>query len=467
MKHNPLDPAQPLPNNEGAEIGVIACCFDARPEQRQLALTIAGNALLPDSFYNPAHQTIWRIMMEERAKGNPITEVSIGSLLYPHGLNADFAEMVKSERTHADGLTYFLDQVVNCALLRKTFQVLYTALQNVADPRVDAHTSIAKAQNELNLCAASTAMEAGRTLKSLLMDVVDNMRTHDPKNTAIPTGIKPIDSVTNGGVRRGQLCLIGALRHLGKTSLARCIALNQGKSGYKVLCFFAESSDADEGANSMAVLTGYAAKNFTGQKESNLFTGLSKKMIEAATTAPDIRIDTTASLSIEVIENRARYLKQTKGLDVIFVDYLQFLQGDQQRGQNREQQVSEQARRLKILARELDVSLYLLVQLNDEISPEEAPEIRHIRESKGPSNHADCILLMSSPNGIGHDPSNSETQRQLRQLWNRKWRGVGAMTKPINLDFHGPTQKFSNETATISFEPEPEPKPKSSYARRF
>lgn len=450
MRNNPLDPTTPLPHDERAEVVLIATCFDPRPDQSALALTIASNAITPESFYSPAHQTIWRVMMEQRSKGHPVTENSIILPLVHAGITpGDFAEIVQSKNIDQPRFNYHLAQVINCELLRKAFSATYAALKEFSNPVSSALDSISRAQNSLNLCAAMTNQQAGRSLKSLLADVVENMQTHDPKNTAIPTGFKPIDSVTNGGVRRGQMCLIGALRHVGKTAWARCAAINAGIAGYKVLCFFAESSDADEGANSMAVLTGYAAKHFTGQKETNLFSGLSKKMIEAATNAPDIRIDTTASLSIETIENRARYLKQTKGLDVIFVDYLQFLQGDMSRGQNREQQVSEQARRLKILARELDCALYLLVQLNDEIAPEESPEIRHIRESKGPSNHADCILLMSAPNGIGHDPGNNETQRQLRQLWNRKWRGVGAMTKPINLDFHGPTQKFSNEIATI------------------
>lgn len=450
MRHNPLDPLSPLPHNERAEVVVIANCFDPRPDQSALALTIASNAITPESFYLPTHQTIWRVMLEQKAKGHPVTENGIILPLVHAGVPpADFAEIVQSKNIETTKFNYHLAQVINAELLRKAFTAAYAALKEFADPISSALDSISRAQNALNMCAALTNQQAGRTLRTLLADVVKNMQTHDPANTAIPTGFKPIDSVTNGGVRRGQMCLIGALRHVGKTAWARCCAINAGQAGYKVLCFFAESSDADEGANSMAVLTGYAAKNFTGQKETNLFTGIAKKMIEAATSAPDIRIDTTASLSIDTIENRCRYLKQTKGLDVIFVDYLQFLQGDQTRGQNREQQVSEQARRLKILARELDCALYLLVQLNDEISPEEAPEIRHIRESKGPSNHADCILLMSAPGGIGHDPGDNETQRQLRQLWNRKWRGVGAMTKPINLDFHGPTQKFSNETATI------------------
>ena len=411
--------------------------------------------------------------MEERAKGNAIVLHSIGPILHSqgnHSAYADLADLTHSDKTSAHMLDYFLLQVVNCAILRKTFQALYSALQNVADPRADPQTIISRAQNELNLCAASTAMEAGRTMKSLLMDVVANMQNPNPLDTAIPTGFRIIDESTNGGIRRGQLCLFGGLRHTGKTAWARCCAINQGKAGYKVLCFFAESSDADEGVNSMAVLTGYPTKSFSGKKEEALTKMLSGRMIEASKNVLDIRIDTTPSLSVEMIENRCRYLKQTKGLDVIFIDYLQLLQGDIARGQNREQYVSEQARRIKVLARELDCAIILLVQLNDEVAPEDIPEIRHLRESKGPANHADCVMLLQAPHGIGHKSNQSSGERQLRQIWNRKWRGVGASDEPWALDFHGQTQRFHTEYATVKLQDKEIPETnqtKKPYGNRY
>jgi replicative DNA helicase len=260
--------------------------------------------------------------------------------------------------------------------------------------------------------------------------------------------------------------LFGGLRHTGKTAWARCCAINQGKAGYKVVCFFAESSDADEGVNSMAVLTGFPTKSFCGKKKETLTKLLCEKMIDASRNVPDVSIDTTASLSVEMIENRCRYIKQTKGLDVIFIDYLQLLQGDMARGQNREQYVSEQARRIKVLARELDCAIFMLVQLNDEVAPEDVPEIRHLRESKGPANHADCVMLLQAPNGIGHKSNQGAEERQLRHIWNRKWRGVGASDEAWAIDFHGQTQRFHNEYATVRSNPKEEStQPKKQYGR--
>jgi replicative DNA helicase len=108
--------------------------------------------------------------------------------------------------------------------------------------------------------------------------------------------------------------------------------------------------------------------------------------------------------------------------------------------------LADDARRIKVLARQLDIVIYLLVQLNDEVAPEDTPEIRHIRESKGPSNHADVILLMSAPDGISHNPTdeNNHNHTQRRHLWVRKWRGVGAFSEPLNLSFNGASQRFIN-----------------------
>jgi replicative DNA helicase len=139
-------------------------------------------------------------------------------------------------------------------------------------------------------------------------------------------------------------------------------------------------------------------------------------------------------------------LAATKGIDVVFVDYLQFMSTKSRPGQSREQLVADDARRLKILARQLDIVIYLLVQLNDEITPEQEPLLSHLRESKGPANHADCVLLISAPDGIAHDPSAASFATTKRLIWNRKWRGSGAFNKAIQIEFRGATQQFINPT---------------------
>ncbi len=340
--------------------------------------------------------------------------------------------------------TDFLRNVQNAASLRKIYTACHKTLKAISEPCAESHTTIGELKSSIAACESSSSDKIGIPVEELWRSLIERMQGMTPQKPPIPTGIDQIDSRGRGGPRKGQMVLIGALRHVGKTALARQIALNCAKTGFQTLCFFAESSDEDEAANTMAVMSGVEFKNFTGDSRTITKGTVSAMQRVLEDDKPKLRIDTEPSLSVDIIEYRCRVLKATKGLDVVFVDYLQFLHSKQTKMQTREQVISEDARRIKVLARELDVVLYLLVQLNDEVQPHEIPELRHIRESKGPVNHADIIWLMSAPDGIDHDPT-AESGIQRRQLWNRKWRGVGAFSVPFELKFKGSTQQFLNQ----------------------
>ena len=449
MKHNPLDPTTPLPHNEQAEITILACILDPREDERRRVMSVCENTLTEESFYLPAHATIWSIMLDEHKKGTPMTESALCLQMQANGVLNNFIDVAVSGNADVYRFSYYLAEIINAQVLRKAFSSCYTALKKLADPTVNAIEVIGAAQSDLTSCMAVAKPNNGSTLKELWHTLVEQMQMKENPTPPVATGLSAIDNRARGGPRRQQLVLIGALRHVGKTALARQLAINAGTAGRKVLCFFAESADIDEAANTMAVMSGLPAKLFTGDSRT-IEAGTIKAMTRTMTgVIPDIRIDTEPNMSVDLIESRCRYAKETEGLDVVFIDYLQFLNSRQAfKGQNREQMLADDARRIKVLARQLDVLIYLLVQLNDEVAPEDTPEICHIRESKGPANHADVILLMSAPDGISHDPTDSGNDRaiQRRHLWVRKWRGVGAFSAPINLHFNGSSQRFLNAT---------------------
>lgn len=391
---------------------------------------------------------MWKVILSEHLKGTPLTEPALCLQMQSHGVLNQFVELASSGSADVLRFSYYMAEIVNAQVLRKAFTACYSSLKRLADPTENAMEVIGAAQSDLTACMAVAKPSNGHTLKELWHSLVEQMQMKENPSPPIPTGLHSIDSRSRGGPRRQQMILIGALRHVGKTALARQLAVNAGIDGRKVLCFFAESADMDEAANTMAVMSGLPTKHFTG--DSRTIDNQTIKAMGAVTrgTIPHIRIDTEPNLSVDLIESRCRYTKETEGLDVVFIDYLQFLNAKQAyKGQNREQMLADDARRIKVLARQLDVVIYLLVQLNDEVAPEDTPEIRHIRESKGPSNHADIILLMSAPDGISHNPTdeNNAKHNQRRHLWVRKWRGVGAFSEPLNLCFNGASQRFINQ----------------------
>lgn len=192
----------------------------------------------------------------------------------------------------------------------------------------------------------------------------------------------------------------------------------------------------------MSVESGLPVDRFTGDAQTITKETVSGMMRVIGQTKLHYRLDTDPSLTMDKIESRVKLLKATEGIDVVFIDYLQFMTTKQAyKGQTRENMIAEDARRMKILARELDIIVYCAAQLNDEVKADDVPETHHFRESKGPVNHADIILMMNAPNGISHDPTQRE-EIQDRHLYNRKWRGVGAFSRPFELRFRGATQQF-------------------------
>ena len=439
---NPLDPSTPLPNDEKAEIAVLKACFAETGE----AMLLCENCLTPDSFYDHERANLWRVLKAQREQGKPIDLVAILPASTLAGIHPATTAEIYTDKDSAPGnFGHHLRTVLEKQRLRQIFKAGYDAMQAAVDPMADPLIVMSDTKAALELCESSSNETVGVTVKELLMGLVERMQGNEPETAKIATGIEKLDRLTRGGPRRGQMALIGALRHVGKTALARQIALNVGATGKNVLCFFAESSDHEESANTMAVLSGLPTSVFTGDHKTVAKSTVSKMVGVLRRPLPAVRIDTEPNLSVDRIESKCRLLKATKGLDVVFVDYLQFLNSRQSyKGQTREMMLSEDARRLKVLARELDVVLYLLIQLNDEIKPEEAPEMCHVRESRGPINHADIVLLMSAPDGIAHDPTNPNGTHR-RMLWNRKWRGVGAFHQAIALSFRGSSQQFLNE----------------------
>lgn len=327
----------------------------------------------------------------------------------------------------------------------------------------DPDTLVADATDRLERLASSRSGDSWKSLKSLWFEQIDRleaaMNGDSPQAGGaerMPFGIGPLDSIVEGG-ERGRLLVIGAQTHVGKTALARAFACEMGMS-HKVGWFGMESSCEEEGLNTLS----YVSRIRQGSlRRGMLLAGEHGDLHRGMKRQPDVHIDDTPGLTMAEIASRARTLKQRSGLDVLIVDYVQLMgQAHSSRGATREQMISEDARRLKVLAGTLGVLVIALAQVNDEIDVTEGPGLQHFRESKAISKHADFVLTMSAPDGI---ESEGGDEPVARDLWIRKWRGKGARSIPVRLLLHGPTQRFSENEDT--YHP-PEPKHEARRTRR-
>ena len=217
------------------------------------------------------------------------------------------------------------------------------------------------------------------------------------KMTGVPTGFIDLDAMTNG-LQSGQLIVIGARPAMGKSTLAldiaRCASIKHGLTS----AFFSLEMGRPEITQRL-----YSAEARVALHHIRAGSVTDDDLNRMARRTPDIEgapliIDDSPNLSLTEIRSRARRIKQSKGgLDLLIVDYLQLMQsGGGRRAESRQQEVSDFSRNLKLLAKELEIPVIALSQLNrgPEQRTDKRPQISELRESGSIEQDADMVILL-------------------------------------------------------------------------
>ena len=227
------------------------------------------------------------------------------------------------------------------------------------------------------------------------------------KVTGITTGFKTLDDVT-AGLHNSDLIILAARPAMGKTAFALNIAQNAAlKGGGHVLIFSLEMSKTQLSQRLLAMEAKIDSeklkKGMIGQSEWNDIFEASDRLSRA-----DINIDDTPDMSVFEIKNKCRRMKAEKGLDLVIIDYLQLMHGES-RTDNRQQEISELSRYLKLLAREMDCPVLVLSQLSraPEMRPNHRPVLSDLRESGSIEQDADIVIFL-----YRDDYYNEESEKQ-------------------------------------------------------
>jgi replicative DNA helicase len=213
----------------------------------------------------------------------------------------------------------------------------------------------------------------------------------------ITSGLNVLDKYT-GGFRAGELVIIAARPGMGKTALALHIAKKAAEDKKSVLFFSLEMNDislVDRLLLAESGVDAYKYKNGNIEEfEIMLIENAAKEI-----SNNNINIDDKAKVSVPYIRTTATMKKNRNECDLIIVDYLQLADIDK-KAQNREREVANATRDLKLLSKELNVPIILLSQLNREVESEKLciPKLAHLRESGAIEQDADIVLLLTRPN---------------------------------------------------------------------
>ena len=394
---------KPLPSNLDAEQGLLAACI--MDTSGEVMGRCAEQAIGADHFYHLNHQIIFEALLELNRDNKAADEILLAEKLESRkqldqvgGQNALFDLTSRIDTTaHA---TYWLEIVKEKALLRRCIYVAFEIIDgaNNLQGEVDDFLS----GMEQRVCELGDDQNSRSSLHfrepiQKAMGEIQKMLSKEEADGLL-TGYKDLDNLTNG-LKSAEMVVIAARPSVGKTSLAMNIVENIAFSHKYInnpkntLVFSLEMSAS---SLAMRLICGKAKVNMNDLRKGFVAKNYAEKLNEISQQfqqAP-IWVDDTSGLSINQIRAKARRVKSRNGLSLIVVDYLQLISGDRY-SSSRENEISVISRGLKSMAKELEVPVIVLSQLNRDSEKEKRdPRLSDLRESGSIEQDADIVMLL-------------------------------------------------------------------------
>jgi replicative DNA helicase len=369
--------------------------------------------LRPGDFYRPAHQNVYDAILDLYGRGEPADAVTVAAELDRRGLlrrigGAPYVHTLISTVPTAANAGYYAEIVAEKALLRRLVEAGTRVVQYgyAGAEGADVNEIVDRAQAEIYDVTERRTSEDFVPLEQLLqptMDEIDAIASQGGIARGVPTGFTELDECTNG-LHSGQMVVIAARPGMGKSTLGldflrSCSIKNRMPS----VVFSLEMSKSEI---VMRLLSAEAkiklADMRSGRMSDDDWTRLARRMSEIS-EAP-LYIDDSPNLTMMEIRAKARRLKQKADLRLVVIDYLQLMTSGK-KVESRQQEVSEFSRQLKLLAKELEVPVVAMSQLNrgPEQRTDKRPMLADLRESGAIEQDADVVILLHRPDAFERD----------------------------------------------------------------
>jgi len=388
---------------EKSVLGAILIDKEAAPKVLEL--------LDPTSFYNPTHQKIFQAMMALFEKGDPIDAVTLVEELRRRGqLNATEDPVYITEltmgATSSANVEYHSRIVLEKALMRSLISSSSEVLTRAYNETEDALDLLDEAETKIFQISEKRMKRSFTPINRALHETFEMLQEIHGKHsgvTGVPSGFPTLDEKT-GGFQKSDLVIIAGRPSQGKTALALSIARNAALHREKRTSVAIFSIEMSERQLIIRMLSSEARVNAhelrTGRLHEDKWKNLSRNVGRLAEAK--IFIDDTPALSILELRAKSRRLKAEHDIGLVIVDYLQLIQGPKN-SESREREISMISRSLKALAKELDIPVIALSQLNRAVESrgDKRPMLADLRESGAIEQDADVVLFVHRPETYG------------------------------------------------------------------
>ncbi|MFI6049788.1 replicative DNA helicase [Streptomyces violascens] len=355
-------------------------------------------------FYKPAHETVYTAILDLYAKGEPADPITVAAELVKRGEitrvgGASYLHTLVQSVPTAANASYYAEIVHERAVLRRLVEAgtKITQMGYAADGDVD--DIVNSAQAEIYAVTEQRTSEDYLPLGDIMegaLDEIEAIGSRSGEMTGVPTGFTDFDSLTNG-LHPGQMVVIAARPAMGKSTLALDFARACSiKHNLPSVIFSLEMGRNEIAMRLLSAEARVALHHMrSGTMTDDDWTRLARRMPDVS-QAP-LYIDDSPNLSMMEIRAKCRRLKQRNDLRLVVIDYLQLMQsGGSKRAESRQQEVSDMSRNLKLLAKELQLPVIALSQLNrgPEQRTDKKPMVSDLRESGSIEQDADMVILL-------------------------------------------------------------------------
>ena len=430
-----------MPHDDVAEQSVLGGMLLSKD-----AIADVVESLRASDFYKPAHETIYEAILSLYGHGSPADAITVADELKKRGEltrvgGASYIHTLIASVPTAANAQYYAEIVKEHAIMRRLIEAGTKIAQLGYANETEVDTLVDQAQTEIYAVTDGNAKEDYVSFSEALEETINEIDANSNRPDGVygvPTDFIEFDELT-GGLHGGQMIVIAARPGVGKSTLALDIARSASIHHQMTTVFFSLEMSRTELA--MRILSAEGKISMGRLKKGDLDTEgwTNLATLQGRIDSAPLFIDDSPNMTLMEIRAKCRRLKQRNDLKLVVLDYLQLMSSGK-KVESRQQEVSEFSRSLKLLAKELDVPVIALSQLNrgSEQRTDKRPMVSDLRESGSIEQDADMVILLHR-----EDMYNPDSERVGEaDMIIAKHRG--GPTRTIPLAFSGKYSRFNN-----------------------
>ena len=430
-----------MPHDDVAEQSVLGGMLLSKD-----AIADVVESLRASDLYKPAHETIYEAILSLYGHGSPADAITVADELKKRGEltrvgGAAYIHTLIASVPTAANAQYYAEIVKEHAIMRRLIEAGTKIAQLGYANETEVDTLVDQAQAEIYAVTDGNAKEDYVSFSEALEETINEIDANSNRPDGVygvPTDFIEFDELT-GGLHGGQMIVIAARPGVGKSTLALDIARSASIHHQMTTVFFSLEMSRTELA--MRILSAEGKISMGRLKKGDLDTEgwTNLATLQGRIDSAPLFIDDSPNMTLMEIRAKCRRLKQRNDLKLVVLDYLQLMSSGK-KVESRQQEVSEFSRSLKLLAKELDVPVIALSQLNrgSEQRTDKRPMVSDLRESGSIEQDADMVILLHR-----EDMYNPDSERVGEaDMIIAKHRG--GPTRTIPLAFSGKYSRFNN-----------------------